>query len=258
MPTLSIQHDEEAVAAAAAERVTSLIEQAVRTRGNALVCLTGGGTPKRLYELLADERRLWRSRVDWTSVHLFWGDERHVPPDHADSNFQMASRAFLSQVPVPPGQVHRMRGECHDPVDAARDYEMTLRTGFRAAGRTDFVFDVMLLGLGTDAHIASLFPGSTLLSLASQSSAPTPRVAAVWADHLKAWRVTLTPPAILEARTLVMLVAGGDKAAAVEAALECPLDVNRWPVQLLRAAGTRVEWIIDAAAAVRLRAGRPS
>ena len=259
MPTLSVHPDEEAVAAAAAERLTSLIEEAIRTRGSALVCLTGGATPQRLYELLADERRPWRGRVDWTAVHLFWGDERHVPPDHPDSNFGMAARALVSQVPVPPGQVHRMRGECRDAVDAARDYEAALRTGFRAAGRTDLIFDVMLLGLGTDAHIASLFPGSAPLSAAGgESGAPTPRVVAVWADHLKAWRITLTPAAILDARTLVMLVSGEEKAAAAEAAFECPLDVSRSPVQLLRAAGARVEWIMDAAAAARLRGGRLS
>ena len=259
MPVRSVHRDKEAVAEAAADRVTSLVEEAVRIRGSALVCLTGGATPQRLYELLADGSRPWRSRVDWTSVHLFWGDERHVPPDHSDSNFGMASRALVAHVPIPSSQVHRIRAERRDAADAARDYETALRTGFSAAGRTDLIFDVMLLGLGADAHIASIFPGSTLVSAAGgESGAVMPWVAAVWADHLKTWRIPLTPPAILEARTLVMLVSGVEKAAAVEAALDLPLDVSRWPAQLLRAAAPRVEWIIDAAAAARLRGGRLS
>ena len=259
MQILSVHRDKEAVADAAAERVTALIEDATRVCGSAIVCLTGGDTPQRLYELLADGSRPWRGRVDWTSVHLFWGDERHVPPDHADSNFGMASRAFVENVPISPGQVHRIRAECRDAADAARGYETALRTSFDAAGRTDLIFDVMLLGLGADGHIASIFPGSTVASTAGgESDAATPRVAAVWADHMKAWRITLTPPAILDARAIIVLVAGGGKAAAVEAALDLPLDLSRWPVQLLRAAGSRVEWIMDAAAAARLRAGRLS
>lgn len=257
---MSIERDTEGVAEAAAERVTSLIEEAIRTRGSAVICLTGGDTPLRLYELLADAHRSWRRRIDWSSVHVFWGDERHVPPKHTDSNFGMAFRALVSQVPIPPPHIHRIRAELQDAAAAARDYESALQNGFAAAARTDCVFDVMLLGLGQDAHIASIFPGSALLSGSTIPSGPEPgdaRVAAVWADHLKAWRITLTLPAILDARTLLVIVSGGDKAAAVQAALELPLEVSRWPVQALRAAEGRVEWIMDAAAAARLRGAQP-
>jgi 6-phosphogluconolactonase len=148
-----------------------------------------------------------------------------------------------------------MRGELPDARDAARDYERTLTEGFAAAGRHDGTFDVMLLGLGEDAHIASIFPGSALLDTMHSGPEGRPlrpraaaRVAAVWAEHLGAWRITLTPLAILDSRDVLMIVSGGRKASAVHAALEGARDVRRTPAQLLRDAGDRVEWIIDRAA----------
>ncbi|MBF8300997.1 MAG: pgl [Acidobacteria bacterium] len=277
MAIVSILKDGEALAAAAAERVTSLIQQSIAERGHAVVCLTGGRTPRRLYELLADASRPWRARIAWTRVHAFWGDERHVPPDHAESNFGMAHRALLAHVPIPGNHVHRMRGELPSAAAAAREYETALRQGFELAGRTDQTFDVMLLGLGEDAHIASIFPGHPLLEAGREgppydnehggrenervgpafTARQDNRVAAVWAERLDAWRITLTPPALLDARAILMLVSGDDKTAAVRAALDAPIDEARWPAQILRAADDRVEWIMDAAAA-RLRGAPPA
>ena len=257
MATLTVADDEAALAEAAAERLTALVEQVIAARGSAIISLTGGSTPRRLYSLLGDAARPWRRRIDWTQLHLFWGDERHVPPDHKDSNFGMAQQALLRHVPVPPEQIHRMRGELPDASAAAAEYAGELAAGFARAGRTDMTFDVMLLGLGEDAHIASIFPGSDLLALGRGHDAPAEddtRVAAVWAPHLDAWRITLTPDAILDARFIVMVVAGGSKADAVRAALEDPLQISRRPAQLLRKAGDRVEWFVDRAAAERLDA----
>jgi 6-phosphogluconolactonase len=233
----------------AAERVTSIVESAVRATGAATVSLTGGSTPRRLYELLADPREPWRGRIPWGHVHLFWGDERHVPPDHPDSNYRMAHEALVSEVPIPMEQVHRMRGEL-PAEEAARAYELELRDGFGGAGRTDQTFDLMLLGLGDDAHIASIFPGSPVLHEHNR------RVAAPWVPHLQTYRLTLTPPALLDARRIVMLVEGAKKAEAVAAAIEATSDVERWPAQLLRAADDRVEWLTDRLAAQGLRAPR--
>ncbi|MBI3049652.1 MAG: 6-phosphogluconolactonase [Acidobacteria bacterium] len=249
MPLVAVRADEEAVAAFAAERITTLVEQAIAAHGTALVCLTGGRTPQRVYELLADRRRPWRMRTEWERVHLFWGDERHVPPDHPDSNFGMASRALVGRVPIPAAQVHRVRAERPDATAAARDYDAALGRSFAAAGRAGTTFDVMLLGLGEDAHIASIFPGSGLLT--GELGDPDQRVAAVWAARQGAWRITLTPRALLDARAIVMIVAGAAKADAVRAALDLSDEVTRWPAQLLRAADDRVEWIMDAAAAAR-------
>ena len=250
MAKLTVAEDEADLARRAADRLSELMAESISTRGSAVVSLTGGTTPKRLYELLADPEQPWRGRVDWPRVHLFWGDERHVPPDDKDSNYGMAKRALIDRVPIPPANVHRIGGEIPDAATAAREYADEMRKGFAAAGRQDRTFDVMLLGVGDDAHIASIFPGSPLLERSPLAARQD--VTAVWAAHLDAWRITLTPQALLDARTIVMLVAGERKADAVHAAIEGPLDVARWPAQLLRRADDRLEWTIDRAAAARL------
>ena len=271
MARLTVASDEGQLAELAAERVTQLIEEAVRARGAAFVSLAGGTTPRRLYSSLADPAQPWRDRIPWPRVHLFWGDERHVPPDHPDSNYGMAKAALIDHVPIPADHVHRIRGELSDAHDAAVDDERTLATVVSAflgrrsrvsgeGGRrtTDVVsgfsrttlFDVMLLGLGEDAHIASIFPASGLLN--ARHPFQGCRVAAVWAPHLGVWRITLTPEAILDSHAIVVLVAGASKADAVFAALERELNVKTYPAQLLRSSDDRVEWFLDRAAASRL------
>lgn len=251
MAIVTVADTNTTVALVAAERIAALIEGSIRARSSATVCLAGGRTPAGLYDLLADDRHPWRHRIDWTRVHLFWGDERHVPPDHPDSNFGMAYRTLVSRVPIPLAQVYRIEGEREDARDAATEYEATLRNGLIAAGRTDQSFDVALLGIGQDGHIASIFPGSPTIDERSR------RVAAAWVPHLQAWRITLTPPALLNSRHIVVLASGEEKAGAVRAALVLPEDPSRWPAQLLRPAADRVEWIIDAAAS-RSLAGPPA
>jgi 6-phosphogluconolactonase len=245
---LTIAADEAALARVAADRWMEIVLAAVGARGRAVVSLTGGSTPKRMYETLARDA----SRLPWTDVHLYWGDERHVPPDHADSNYGMARDALLAHVPIPASQVHRMRGEL-PAEEAAGEYERELAAipgGSRNVDSGSQMFDLMLLGLGDDAHIASIFPGSPVLEERRRL------VAAPWAPHLNAFRITLTPPALLDSRRIVMLVAGEQKADAVAAAIEGPEDVRRWPVQLLRRAGDAVEWLIDRAAARALSSRR--
>ena len=246
MAVITVLEHEHDLAAMGARRVTTLIEAAIADHGGASVCLTGGGTPEPIYRLLADHTSPWRARIDWSRVELFWGDERHVPPDHPDSNFGMANRALIARVPIPPAHVHRIEGEIPDPRQAAHKYDAQVG---------DRRFDVLLLGIGEDAHIASIFPGSPLLQ---GISLPVhgPRAAAVWAEHLHAWRITLTPPILLEAHATVVMAAGLKKADAVHAGLRGSDDVTRYPAQLLRRAGDRVEWLIDRAAA-RLLAAPP-
>ena len=258
MAVVTVVDDDAQLAETGARRITTLIELAVAARESAVICLTGGRTPERLYRTLADAREPWRARIDWTRVHVFWGDERHVPPDHPDSNFGLAYRTLLSRVPIPPAQIHRIEGELPDAREAARKYEAEVR---------DRTFDVELLGVGDDAHIASIFPGSPLLQgrgagldgppRGPQGSAPHVAaicVAAIWVEHLKTWRITLTPPALLDARAILVNASGPQKADAVRAALTLAEDVTRYPAQMLRSAGDRVEWIIDRAAARSLRA----
>lgn len=243
------------LADAAAEHLAARIEQAIAARGSAQVSLTGGHTPEQAYAALADRSRPYRQQIDWSRVHLFWGDERHVPPEHPDSNFGMADRALLQHIPIPPAHIHRVHAEYPDPHAAAAEYSRELPERF----------DVMLLGLGEDCHIASIFPGSELVddhgaepaspadADLSQPSHHRDRVVAVFAPHLRAWRITMIPPVILESRVIVMLVGGKGKAAAVAAAIDAPLDVSRYPGQLVRESGDRVEWLIDRDAAGRLR-----
>jgi len=235
---VTVVHDT-AFADAAAQRIAELIAESIASRGAATVSLTGGHTPQAAYEALADRSRPWRTRVEWERVDLFWGDERHVPPDHPDSNYGMADRALVQHVPIPPEHVHRIPAERADARAAAADY----------ASQVPDVFDVMLLGLGDDCHIASIFPGSELLGTAARLD----RVAAVFVAHLDTWRITVTPAVILDARAILMIVGGAPKAAAVAAAIEGPLDVGKYPGQLLRRAGSRVEWLLDDAAAADLQ-----
>lgn len=237
MALLTIADDDRALAEMVARRMTGIVESTVRDAGMARVCLTGGSTPAKLYELLASDA--WRDRMAWDRTHLYWSDERHVPPDHKDSNYGMTRAALVMHVPIPASHVHRIRGEL-PPDEAAAMYERELPQRF----------DVMLLGMGDDTHIASIFPGSPV------AHERVRRVAAPWVPHLKSYRITLTPPALLGAAHVAMLVSGAGKAAAVAAALEAPDDPDRHPVHLLRAAGDAVEWFIDRAAARGLASRR--
>lgn len=246
MAALTIAADAAALADLAAERVTRHLEETLAARGIAMVSLTGGSTPRVLYEHLADPERPWRRRIDWSRLQLFWGDERYVPPDHPDSNFAMAQRALIAHVPVPPSSIHPMPTSSGDPAADAAAYAMTIDSLVRTRDRAAVTFDLLLLGLGEDGHIASIFPGSPLLAPDAHLASAA---AAVWASHLHAWRLTLTPAVLTASAAILVITEGAAKAAAVHAAVEAPLDVSRYPVQLLRSAGDRVEWLVDRAAA---------
>jgi 6-phosphogluconolactonase len=255
MANLNVETDGAALAGAAARRITALLHEACGRDSTAHLCLTGGQTPRDTYARLVHAAA--SMNVDWNRVHLFWGDERLVPPDHEESNFGMADEALIVPAAIPSRNIHRMRGELPDAEQAARDYERILRR-YERPGRPRF--DVMLLGLGEDAHIASLFPGSPLLSAASAGAAASapghwhdaPLAAGIWVPSVERWRITLTPPALLDASAILMLTSGAAKADAVKAALQGADDVSHHPAQLLRQAGERVEWWMDRAAASRL------
>ena len=251
MARLTIASTAGELAVTAADRVAAIAGSAIAEHRSAVLCLTGGESPRELYRLLGEPRERWAGQIDWARVHVFWGDERHVPPDDAASNFRLAHDLLLSRVPVPPGHIHRIQGERADASEAADEYDTALASGFRAAGRETQTFDLMLLGIGEDAHIASVFPDSPLLR---PSAAPdtSRRAAAVWAPHLRAWRITLTPAALLDAQQIIVLASGAIKAPAIEAAIELPEDLIRWPAQLLRQAGDRVAWMLDEHAATAL------
>ncbi|MEA2601867.1 MAG: 6-phosphogluconolactonase [Acidobacteriota bacterium] len=226
--------DVEELMRAAAEEVARRAEEAVRERGRFTWVLSGGSTPRELYRLLASPP--YRDRMPWSAIHVFWGDERHVPPDHPDSNFRMAREALLDAVPLPAANVHRIRAEEPDAAVAADLYEAELRAFFQRVP----CFDLILLGLGKDAHTASLFPGGTALHENERW------VIAPWVQAQSTFRITLTPPVLDHARLCLFLVSGEDKAEALRAVLAGPRDPERYPAQIV--AGNRL-WMVDRAAA---------
>jgi 6-phosphogluconolactonase len=242
---LLVVADQAALAQEAAKRIVVIAEEAMARCGRFTVVLAGGSTPKRLYSLLATEP--YRTRLPWWETHLFWGDERAVPPEHPDSNFGMARTTLLSRVPIPANQVHRMQAERVDLDAAAGEYEAEIARTFAVQPPDDLpAFDLTILGLGTDGHTASLFPYTQALRETTRWVAPN------YIPTLKANRLTLTAPILNRTAMILFLVSGVEKAAAIQAVLEGPPDPERLPAQLIRPVAGRLVWIVDQAAASRL------
>ena len=206
---------------AAAELVCQLANQWVKQRGYFTLALSGGNTPKTLYERLAQEP--YNRRIPWTSTHLFWGDERYVPINHADSNAAMVSQALIKHVPIPLQNVHRIPTEMASPEEAAEQYEATLRELLHvfdplSKKKQRPVFDLILLGMGKDGHIASLFPDSPVLNEQERWVVPTP----IPKLNPPLQRITLTFPVINAAKTVVFLISGAKKRPIVKTILENP------------------------------------
>jgi 6-phosphogluconolactonase len=233
--------DADALMRIAAEEVARRAEEAVGARGRFAIALAGGSTPKRLYALLADPGQPFCGRVPWRATHVFFGDERHVPPEHPDSNYGMARAALLSKVPIPPENVHRVRAEETDASTAALDYERELYQFFGGLPR----FDLVLLGIGAEGHTASLFPGSPALDEQAHL------VAAPWVEKLRSHRITLTLPVLDAAAAVAFLVAGSEKAERVAEILggRGP----ELPAARVQPAQGELIWFLDAPAAAQLR-----
>lgn len=237
--------DEKALSRAAADEIVAAAADAIAQRGRFWLALSGGSTPRRLYELLVEPP--YRERIDWSKAELFWSDERAVAPDHAASNFRMAREAMLDRLALRADQVHRMPAERADLDAAAREHQAELaRLSGATPGGGPPRFDVVLLGMGPDAHVASLFPGSAALTERAR-----------WVVHGRASaepsdRLTFTVPLLNAARLVLLLVAGASKAAALAEVLEGPRDPMRLPSQALDPQGGRLVWLVDAAAASRL------
>jgi 6-phosphogluconolactonase len=230
----------ETLARVAAERVVAAASAAIAARGRFLIALAGGSTPKALYQLLATPE--FAARIDWPRVHAYWGDERCRPPEHPESNYRMIREALLDHVPIPAAQVHRMRGE-DDPVQAAAAYEADLRAVFPDGHPR---FDLVLLGMGTNGHTASLFPHLTAVRERARW------VVAEFVPEVAMWRITLTPVAINAAAEVLFLVAGADKAAMLARVLEGPRAVDELPSQVVAPEGGTLTWLLDVAAAASL------
>lgn len=223
---------------AAADEV---INQAKAKNGRFSIALSGGSTPKSLYSLLASEKR---NSVPWEKIYFFFGDERHVPPDHAESNYRMADEAMFSRVPVKSENIFRIHAE-QDAEQAAQNYEQSLRTFFSVRPGEFPRFDLIFLGMGPDGHTASLFPGTTALSENRRL------VVANWVEKFKTFRITMTYPVLNHAACVIFLTSGADKAAMLHEVLEN--DKADLPCQKVRPVNGSLLWMVDKAAASGLR-----
>ena len=223
---------------AAAAEFIALASTAIRDHEKFSVALSGGSTPKSLYSVLA------KATLSWEKIFFFWSDERHVPPDHPDSNYRMAKEALLSKVPVPPENIFRVRAEEKDANVVARDYEEALRSFFRLRPGEFPRFDLILLGLGPDGHTASLFPNTPALNETKRL------VVANWVEKFKTNRITFTYPVLNYAACVIFLVSGGDKSEIVREVLENPgADL---PSQKVHPVNGRLLWLLDNDAASKL------
>ncbi|MBI2821307.1 MAG: 6-phosphogluconolactonase [Acidobacteria bacterium] len=225
----------------AGQHFVELAKESLATRGLFSVALSGGSTPKRLYSLLAG--RHFQHRVPWSRLYLFWGDERFVPPDHQDSNYRMVKEALLSKVPVPVENIHPVSTDRESPEHAATEYEQTIREFFNISLGQFPQFDLVLLGLGTDGHTASLFPGTAVLSERRRL------VAALYVDKPQPHRLTLTVPVFNHAANVIFLVSGEGKASILKSVLQGEYQENGLPAQLINPTQGRLRWIIDRGAA---------
>jgi 6-phosphogluconolactonase len=236
---LHIFETPDALAAALADAFVHEARQAVEEHGAFFVALAGGTTPKNAYRLLAQEPR--RNKIDWNHVFVYFGDERCVPPQSEDSNYKMAADAFLREVGIAPDHVHRMRGE-DDPAQAARDYAQLLIQTMGDSPR----FDLVLLGMGSDAHTASLFPGTDPLTDNDRL------VRAPHVEKLETHRITITPLVINNARRVIIATEGTPKAAALYAVRQGPYDPVLRPIQIVSPVDGKLSWFVDRAAAAEL------
>ena len=241
---VKIVPDNATLARVAAQEFHHLAETAIRQRGWFCVALSGGNTPRAVYSLLADEHK----QLPWERIHVFFGDERHVPPDHPDSNFRMARESLLSKVPIPDTNVHRIRTEL-EPEAAAKDYDGQLTEFFHLNDHDWPSFDLIFLGLGNDGHTASLFPGSSALSDVSSN------VAANWVEKLQTFRVTLTFPVLNHAANVIFLVSGESKAQILSAVLRP--GPRKYPAQGVQPENGRLLWLADQDAGQLLRFANP-
>ena len=234
--------DRDALADGAARIVVDAAREAVTTRGRFLIALAGGATPRETYARLASA--LWRQAMPWSRTFVFFGDERCVPPDHPEANYRMAEESLLSKVGLPPDQVFRMRGEASDTDAAAAEYARTMAAVFGTKRGEAPRFDLILLGMGLDGHIASLFPGSPAVKEIFRTVAAVHAAAAAIPR-----RLTLTFPVINNAVRVVFLVSGPEKAKVVKSALSDPASL---PAGMVAPTDGQLVWMLDRDAASRL------
>jgi 6-phosphogluconolactonase len=238
---VQIASDPESLAHKAVQLFVSCALDAIRSHGRFLVALSGGQTPKRFFEALAalpDARSL-----AWGKIHVFWVDERYVPPDSPHSNYKLAADSFLGKVDIPPGNIHRIPTDQEDIAAAARAYERTIREVFGLRENEVPQFDLIVLGMGADGHTGSLFPGSYATFEVDDL------VCAVYVLDDTLNRVTLTRPVLLAAKRLAVLVSGQEKAQTLKEVLTGEPDEVKYPIHVLWPVLSKIVWLVDVGAA---------
>lgn len=239
--TIKTFSDKDNLSKAAADLFAACAEKAIVANGRFLITLSGGGTPQGLFNLLGQPPLA--SSLPWAQTHVFWGDERLVPPDAAGSNYRQAWDAFLQHVPIPAANIHRAKGEL-PPDEAAADYARQLATVAQNAHSYP-TFDLCIMGMGGDGHTASLFPGAIP---AAETADPVMAVTAVYQDR-PANRITLTPMVFNDAHHVVFLATGESKAEALTAVIQGPSAPEKWPAQRIRPRNGELTWLVDEKAA---------
>ena len=248
MSTITVYSDPESWVAGVADYITALATRAIAERGRFTFAFSGGNTPRPVYERVASVGYI--DRIDWSRVQVFFGDERCVPPEDPQSNYHMARTALGDRVPIPAANIHRMHGE-DPPEQAAEEYAEELERTFggdaKKGGAPPNGFDLVLLGMGDNGHTASLFPG---LAAVTES---VRWVMAQYVEVVGMWRVTLTPVILNAARNVAFLVKGADKAEMLQKVLEGPYQPVVLPSQIIKPTNGELRWLVDEAAAARLR-----
>jgi 6-phosphogluconolactonase len=239
-PEIIVKKDVGELSSYAAQLFISIASETIGSRGSFSVSLAGGSTPRRLYSHLAEHHR---SSLDWSKVSFFFGDERNVSPESRDSNFRMANETLLLPLEIQPSQIFRWRPEVGDPIAAAEEYDRTLRGHNDRHGRG---IDLMLLGLGTDGHTASLFPHTAALTRRDRLAAEN------WVPHINDYRLTVTFPLINDSANVIFLIAGSEKAHVVAEVLEGEFRPDDLPAQFVVPVSGSLRWLLDRDASSRL------
>lgn len=244
---VKVYPNRQALVEAVAEDIAACAQEAIEARGQFSIALSGGQTPGPLFDRLASHA--YGDQIIWGSVHVFWGDDRTVPPDHEDSNYRMARERLLDRVPISTAQIHRIHTELA-PEQAADHYEGMLRQFFAGAPKDEPQprFDYLLQGMGADGHTASLFPGTDALAVEDGSR----WVVANYVPELDTWRITLTAPAINAGRNVVFMVEGESKAQPLYDVLKGDYRPQELPSQLIAPVNGRLVWMVDESAAALL------
>lgn len=239
---LHIFPNAESVALEAAAFITQQIETVLQTRNRFTLALSGGSTPKRLHQLLAEAP--YRDRIDWSKLHIFWGDERYVPLEDDRNNAKMAFDTLLNKVPVPAEQIHIMRTDFPNPEESALQYESVLHSYFDGEENS---FDLLLLGMGDDGHTLSLFPGTEVIHETNKWCT------AFFLKQQEMFRVTLTKTIANRSACILFLTTGAAKAPALKEVLEGAPNINTYPSQVIQPVNGTTHWMVDEAAAALLK-----